>query len=72
MLDITYYNKKADGQILIVPVSPGSGYSNYYANPAVIENKGIEALASIWVIRKDDGFKWRLGANFTRNRNMSR
>ena len=69
LIDFTYYDRTTDGQILIVPVSPGSGYSNYYANPAVISNKGIEALASVRVLRKEDGINWVIGANFTRNRN---
>lgn len=68
-IDFTYYNRVTDGQILIVPVSPSSGYTNYYANPAVVSNKGIEALVSYKILRNDDGLNWTISANYTRNRN---
>jgi outer membrane receptor protein involved in Fe transport len=33
-----------------VPVSPGSGSSNFYANAATVENKGIELALSYKVL----------------------
>ena len=36
------YDKSADGQILNVPISPGSGYSFLTENIGLIDNKGIE------------------------------
>ncbi len=68
-LDVTYYNRVTEAQILVVPVSPSSGYTNYYANPAQISNKGLEAVLSYRVLRSEDGINWLISANFTRNRN---
>lgn len=68
-LDFTYYNRVTDGQILVVPVAPSSGYTNYYSNPAVVSNKGIEAVLSYRVLRKEGGLNWLISGNFTRNRN---
>lgn len=69
VVDFTYYNRVTDAQIFTVPVAPSSGYSNYVANPASVENKGIEAMVSYRVFRSDNGFNWMASANFTRNRN---
>lgn len=41
-LDVSLYDKKTDGQILNVPISPGSGYLNLAENLGLITNKGIE------------------------------
>ena len=68
-VQFTYYNRRTDAQILVVPVAPSSGYSNYYANPASVENKGIEANVSYRILRNEDGFNWTASANYTQNRN---
>lgn len=38
----TYYNRKTDGIIDQVSISPASGYATYQANSGTIVNKGIE------------------------------
>ncbi len=38
----TVYDKKTDGQIFNVPISPSSGYSGLIENVGVVQNKGIE------------------------------
>lgn len=68
-LDFTYYDRVTQSQILVVPVTPSAGYTNYYANPAQISNKGIEAVLSARILRNEDGLNWVVSANFTRNRN---
>ena len=68
-VDFTYYNRVTESQILVVPVAPSSGYTNYYANPAQISNKGIEAVLSYRVLRSEDGINWLISGNFSRNRN---
>ena len=68
-LEFTYYDRVTEGQILQVPVSPGSGSSNFYANAATVENKGVELALSYKVFRNDNGFNWAISGNYTRNRN---
>ena len=69
-VELTYYNRVTKGQILQVPVSPGSGSGYYWANAATVENKGVEALISYRVIKNENGFNWTPSVNFTRNRNQ--
>jgi TonB-linked SusC/RagA family outer membrane protein len=67
-IDIAYYNKESDGQILAVPISPSSGYSTQTLNFGLIRNRGIELTAHVMPIRSKH-FTWDIGYNFTRNRN---
>ncbi len=70
-LDLTYYNRVTTDLILDVPTASESGYDVVTQNVGEIENKGIEALIDIAILRNDDfkGLKWNLQANFSNNKN---
>lgn len=68
-LDFTWYKANSKDQILAVPVSTTTGYSQVWINAGEIENKGIELILNATPIRKEN-FRWDMNFNFTRNRNM--
>ena len=68
-LDIAYYNRKTENQILAIDVSRASGYSRQYINAGIIENKGIELALTATPLKLNNGFEWNISINWTRNRN---
>lgn len=68
-LDLTWYKANSKDQILAVPVSTTTGYSQVWINAGEIENKGIELVLNGTPIKKGN-FRWDATVNFTRNRNM--
>ncbi|HMK05861.1 MAG TPA: SusC/RagA family TonB-linked outer membrane protein [Ferruginibacter sp.] len=68
-LDVTYYNEKAESQILNLTVPPSSGFRTYTTNIGELTNKGIEITASATVIQTRN-FTWDLSANFTKQKSM--
>jgi TonB-linked SusC/RagA family outer membrane protein len=67
-LNVSFYDKKTDGQILNVPVASTSGYTSQTANVGIVQNKGVELLVNLTPIQTDD-FRWDISINYTRNRN---
>lgn len=68
-IDFTWYKANSKDQILAVPVSTTTGYSQLWINAGEIENKGIELVLNGTPIRSNH-FRWDATLNFTRNRNM--
>ncbi|WP_255083615.1 SusC/RagA family TonB-linked outer membrane protein [Zhouia amylolytica] len=66
-IDFTYYDAKVENQILSLPLSPSSGYTNQTANIGTISNKGIEALLRIDFFKNIDGFNWTTTFNYGTN-----
>ena len=66
-LDFTYYNAKVENQILSLPLSPSSGFTNQTANLGLISNEGIEALLKFSLFRNKDGFNWDTSLNYSQN-----
>ena len=67
-LDVSLYDKKADGQILNVPLSPGSGYLFLTENIGLITNRGIELSLDVKPVATKN-FTWSFNYNFTKNKN---
>ncbi len=67
-IDLAYYNRISDGQILAVTTPSSSGYSSQVINFGEVQNKGIELLATVVPVRTND-FEWALTASFTKNHN---
>jgi len=67
-LDVAYYNRKTENQILAVPVSPSTGYTSQTKNLGNIQNKGVEINLNVDVLKRQD-FSWSIGGNFTKNVN---
>ena len=67
-LDVSVYDKSADGQILTVPLSPGSGYAFLTENIGLIDNKGIELSLDVKPVSTRN-VTWSFNYNFTKNDN---
>ncbi len=66
-IDIAYYSKETDGQIMPISIAPSSGYTTRVVNLGVVSNKGIE-LAINLVPVKSRNFTWDLTYTYTQNR----
>lgn len=67
-LDITYYSGRTYNQILNIPVSTASGYSQAIINAGEIENKGLEVVLNYDVIEsRNNSFGWTVSANYAKN-----
>jgi TonB-linked SusC/RagA family outer membrane protein len=66
-LDVGYYDKRTDGQIFTVPISPGTGYTGLVQNLGLVSNKGIELSLEATPVKNRD-FSWMFNYTFTRNR----
>ena len=69
-MDIAYYNKISDGQILAINISPSSGYKQQVVNFGKLRNRGIELALNGSPVKNASGFSWDMGYTFTRNRNL--
>ncbi|WP_138992089.1 SusC/RagA family TonB-linked outer membrane protein [Larkinella sp. C7] len=68
-LDFTYYNTISKNQIIFLPLSGTTGYSQIVQNAGRIQNNGIEVMLNLTPIRMDNiGFRWDMNVNFSRNR----
>lgn len=67
-LDLSFYNKVSDGQILTVNVPPSSGFVTQVVNFGEVQNKGIEMALTIVPVRTVN-FEWNLGFTYTKNNN---
>lgn len=68
MLSFDYYSKRTNDLLSSVPVSSSTGYSTTIKNLGTVENKGIEAALTAYILEQGP-FKWDLGINLSRNRN---
>jgi outer membrane receptor protein involved in Fe transport len=66
-IDFTYYNTINRNQIIKIPVTMATGYSNMVTNAGKIQNKGIEIGLNATPVA--GAFRWDLQVNYTRNRN---
>lgn len=67
-LDVTYYKSNAVDQIIPVPISDGTGFSEYITNAGEIQNSGIEIVLGGDIIKNED-FQWTATANISMNNN---
>jgi hypothetical protein len=67
-LDATVYDKKTDGQIFNVPISPGSGYTSLVQNLGLVSNKGVEISFDAKPVAARN-VTWSFNYNYTKNWN---
>lgn len=67
-LDVSYYHTKTENQIIPVPLSITSGYNARIINAGLIENKGIEVILNLVPLDIENGLRWNIDVNFSRNR----
>ncbi|REE02090.1 SusC/RagA family TonB-linked outer membrane protein [Marinoscillum furvescens] len=68
-LDMAYFHKTSQDQIVIAQAAPSSGFSSQVINAGTIENKGWEVLLATTPIKIND-FSWGLSVNYTKINNM--
>lgn len=66
-LDLTYYQRKSDDQIIQPRVTPVTGAILQTVNSGSVENKGLELLLSSNIIRTDE-IAWEASINMFGNR----
>lgn len=66
-IDVTRYTLKSRDQIIPARISYGTGFVIKWLNGGIVENKGIEAIVNLNMIKKTN-FTWDITANFDRNR----
>ncbi|WP_316750473.1 SusC/RagA family TonB-linked outer membrane protein [Pedobacter gandavensis] len=67
-LDVTYFNRNRNDQILPVPIDPASGYQFKILNFGKVRIRGIEMALNLKpVVSKD--FNWNMTYTFSRARN---
>jgi len=67
-LDVTYYDNVTRDQIIPITLDIATGYNSRIINAGKIQNRGIEIVALANPIKRQNGFRWDVIANFTSNR----
>lgn len=67
-LEFSIYNQKNTNQIIPLPVSSTSGYSNALINAGIITTDGLELHINANPIRSTNGFNWDIDLNLDRSR----
>ncbi|AMR33216.1 SusC/RagA family protein [Mucilaginibacter sp. PAMC 26640] len=67
-LDVTYYNRVTDNDIVNATISSTSGYNSVPLNTGKVRNRGIELLVGGTPVKTRD-FNWNLSYNFAYNDN---
>lgn len=65
-LDVTYYSSLTENQIIALPISATSGYTQQVVNGNTVRNKGLEVIMTLNPIVKHN-FRWTSQFNFSRN-----
>jgi TonB-linked SusC/RagA family outer membrane protein len=65
--DFTVYSTDTKNQIVRLPVTPATGYSNKYLNAGVIRNTGIEVTLSATPVMTRK-FSWKITLNYSTNK----
>jgi TonB-linked SusC/RagA family outer membrane protein len=66
---LTYYNSTTRDLIMPVDISGSSGYTSQYLNAGEVRNKGIELLLHTQPLRLENGFRWDVTVNWSKNDN---
>ena len=67
-IDFTYYTRITEDLIIAtapIPLSSGAGETS--TNIGQIDSWGIEAIVSLDVLKRTEGFNWNINVNFTKN-----
>jgi TonB-linked SusC/RagA family outer membrane protein len=68
-LDVTYYHRVRQDQVLAAPISPGTGYTASVVNFGKVRNTGLEVALTASPVRNKD-VNWDLTYTFSRDRSM--
>ena len=65
-IDFTYYDALTENQILSLPITNTSGYTQRVINGGAVRSRGVEVMAGINPVRTKN-FRWSTTFNFSRN-----
>jgi TonB-linked SusC/RagA family outer membrane protein len=68
-LDVSWYSKNSENQIIPIPIAPSSGFTSQYINTGLVTNKGIEIAFRVTPVRTASGFRWDLYGTYAKNKN---
>lgn len=68
-IDATYYDSKTKNQIMSIQVPSSSGFEYKWINAGQLSNNGIELTVYGDVFRNENGFSWRITANWAKDNN---
>lgn len=68
-IDVSYYNRVTNDQILPIVSSPSTGVNFRIVNFGKVRNRGVEVALNGTPVKTDD-ITWNIIYTFTRNRNM--
>lgn len=68
-LDLTFYNRDTENQIIQRPLAPETGYTSTFTNIGNVVNKGIEIAFDFTPVKSED-FEWKLSGSFTQNESV--
>ncbi len=69
-LDVAYYSRSSQDQIVPINVSPASGFDTKVVNIGEVTNEGWEAALDFTPVSLSNGFEWNLFTTFTKNENI--
>ncbi len=64
-IDATWYNARTENQIVQLPISATSGYSQQVVNGSKVRNRGVEIVLNALPVRSKN-FRWDATLNFSR------
>lgn len=70
-LDISYYRRDTENQIIQRPLAPETGYTSTFTNIGNVINEGFEIAFNIIPIKTED-FEFKLSGSFTQNESVVR
>lgn len=68
-IDVTYYQRTRQDQILAVPIAPSSGYTSELVNFGAVRNRGIEVAFTATPV-KTDNISWDLSYTFSHSKSI--
>ncbi|MHA6281451.1 SusC/RagA family TonB-linked outer membrane protein [Salinimicrobium sp. CAU 1759] len=68
-LDLTWYKKNTENQLMPVSLSTATGFSNRWVNAGELQNKGVEARLHLVPVTTDD-WNWTMDINWSKNENL--
>ena len=67
---VNYYQEKTDDLFTTINTTPSSGFSYYYANLGMVQNRGIELYLTAFVLKNEaKNIYWSFYANMLHNQN---
>jgi hypothetical protein len=68
-IDLTFYRRIAEDQILDLDLDPSSGFTVQAINGGSVKNEGIE-LATGYTVVRGKNWKWQVDVNFTKYKSL--